>query len=42
MSKEDIQRIHRQNIELISSFHPFPNSWIEKWVTRKIKKNSSQ
>lgn len=35
MSEEDIKRVQKQNLELISSFHPIPNSLIEWWVKRK-------
>lgn len=33
LNEEDIKRLQKQNLELISSFHPIPNSLIE-WLVK--------
>lgn len=37
LTEEETSRVRKQNMELFSSMHPFPNSLVEWWVKRKMK-----
>ncbi len=38
LTDEELKIARKAQLDLFSSMHPIPNSWVEWWVKRKIER----